>query len=162
MMERAKKAFMAILVVSLFIFANPCCMTAVQADERSVGLENEQIAQLLNNQFDALRSADTGTLKCLFAGEMYTKNRALLEQNAEYPDFLRNHYQGAVFTITDIMPYNNDVLSIITVLLANGREQSIKLLLGKRAVDSCQNHSELSSPDVDPKRWVILNHIQDR
>ena len=146
-MERINKIFMTILVVSLIDFANLYCTIAAQADEPGVNVEDEQITQVLNNLFDALRSGNTGTLKRLFAGEMYAKNKTLLEQNAEYPDFLRNYYQGAIFTITEITPSGDDVLAGFTVLSANGRMQTIHMLLTKQD---------------EPKKWFIIKQVQDR
>jgi len=140
-MERIHKILMAILVASLIISANLYCTTAAQANE------DDQITQVLNNLFDALRSGDTGTLKRLFDGEMYTNNKTLLEQNMEYPDFLRNYYQGAIFTITEITPNGEGVMAGFTVLFTNGSEQTIHMLLTKKD---------------EPNRWFIIKQVQER
>src|SRR5512147_1757621 len=44
--------------------------------------------------FQALQSGDVQTLKSHMAGHMYEQYKVLLEQNSEYPAFLRNFYRG--------------------------------------------------------------------
>jgi hypothetical protein len=50
---------------------------------------------------EALRAGDTLSIKSLIGGRLYEKREVLLDQNKEYPDFLRNFYDGAVFRISN-------------------------------------------------------------
>ena len=157
------KILITILVASLIVFANLYCAIVAQADETAeVNIENGQTTRVLNNLFDALRTGDTRTLKRLFAGEMYAKNKTLLEQNAGYPDFLRTHYQDAIFTITEMTPYAEGVMAGFTVLLTNGSKQTIHMLLAKRAADTHQNPTGSHSLKAKPKKWFIIKQVEER
>ena len=50
---------------------------------------------------EALRAGDTAAVKSHIGGRLYETREVLLDQNEEYPDFLRNLYDGAVFHISD-------------------------------------------------------------
>jgi len=53
------------------------------------------------NYTEALRAGDTAGVKSCLGGHLYEKREVLLDQNEEYPDFLRNRYDGAVFRISN-------------------------------------------------------------
>ena len=46
----------------------------------------------------ALKSGDVEEIKNLLGGRLYEKRRALLEENTEYSDWLRQYYAGASFS----------------------------------------------------------------
>ncbi len=161
-MKRKKKKNISILILGMILLGGLCVTIAAQASWPGVNaIDEQEIMQVLNAMFDALKSGDTGALKSIFAGEMYEINKALLEQNTEYPGYLRNHYQGAVFTIVEMAPIEKGVIADINVLLSTNREQDIRLLLEKRDfVDSIESGSALS--DLGSLRWAVVKHIQDR
>ena len=43
--------------------------------------------------FHAMKNGDVVTMKSYMGGKLYEKRKILLEQNVNYPDFLRNHYE---------------------------------------------------------------------
>jgi hypothetical protein len=50
---------------------------------------------------EALRTGDTIRIKSHIGGRLYEKRELLLDQNEEYPDYLRKFYDGAVFQISN-------------------------------------------------------------
>lgn len=85
--------------------------------------------------FEALKNGDTEIIKNYIAGEFYEKNKALLEENTKYPEFLRNYYEGAEFRIRNSFEAGNDEIVEIGINFPNGSE-SIKKLRLKRYNDT--------------------------
>jgi len=65
--------------------------------------EAEEPFDTVASYTEALRLGDTIGIKSYIGGRLYEKKEVLLDQNAEYPDFLRNFYQGALFRVSDEM-----------------------------------------------------------
>jgi hypothetical protein len=63
--------------------------------------EAEEPSDTVVNYTEALRAGDTAGVKSYIGGRLYEKREVLLDQNEEYPDFLRKRYDGAVFQISD-------------------------------------------------------------
>jgi hypothetical protein len=154
------KKLISIPVFALIVIIYLCFAIAAKAERIGLdAIDGQQITQVLNEMFDALKSGDTGTLKSLFAGEMYATNKALLEQNIGYPEYLRDHYQGAVFTIVEMTHCEIGVIADIHILLKNKQEQIINLLLEKRGNDDRETTAP-ALPDNGSTSWVIIKHIQ--
>ena len=56
-------------------------------------------SNVLKPFFEALKNGDVSSLLELISGEMYRNNKVLLEQNEQYPEFLRKYYSGAKFIV---------------------------------------------------------------
>jgi hypothetical protein len=79
-----------------------------------------QVTKVLNRHIAALQKGDVSALKSTLGGQAYSEYKTLLEQNTEYPDFLRNYYKGASFQIGDITPgIDDDVIAQLKITLAN-------------------------------------------
>jgi hypothetical protein len=63
--------------------------------------EAEEPFDTVVNYTEALRAGDTAGVKAYIGGRLYENREVLLDQNEEYPDFLRKRYDGAVFHISD-------------------------------------------------------------
>ncbi len=63
--------------------------------------EAEEPFDIVANYIEALRTGDTIILKSCIGGRLLEKRELLLDQNQEYPEFLRNFYEGAEFQISD-------------------------------------------------------------
>jgi hypothetical protein len=63
--------------------------------------EAEEPFDTVVSYMEALRAGDTIGAKSHLEGRLYEKKEVLLDQNEEYPDFLRNFYAGAEFYISD-------------------------------------------------------------
>jgi hypothetical protein len=161
-MQRIKKTQMAIMVASFFIISTLYCAVDVRAENVRSTQENYEISQVLNELFDALRSGDIITLKRLFAGEMYAKNKTLLEKNAGYPGFLKNHYRGAIFKVTEISPDGEGFMAGFTALFADGSKKTTHLQLERRTANVQQNPTGSGSLEAELKSWFIIKQVEVR
>jgi len=85
--------------------------------------------------FEASKNGDTARIKQLIAGSFYNQRKALLEENATYPDFLRKYYEGARLQINNINMQKDRGAWVVevTITFADGNVDSNKLLLQKDA-----------------------------
>ena len=79
----------------------------------------------------ALKAGDVNSIKQYLSKDMYQKNRTLLEQNKEYPEFLRTYYQGARFQVVKAEETENNILVNVEIEYPNGRRNFGKLRLEK-------------------------------
>jgi len=79
--------------------------------------------------FQALQSGDVQTLKSHMAGHMYEQYKVLLEENLEYPSFLKNFYRGATFSVTNIVYKGDDALVDVVITFSGGNKTVTKMLL---------------------------------
>lgn len=90
-----KKILICVVFFS-FMLSHP----AMSGEE---GVPPEMLDQIekrtLQPFFNALKSGDVGALKSIMGGAMYEESRWSLEENVEYPGFLRRHYKDAIFTV---------------------------------------------------------------
>jgi hypothetical protein len=96
-------------------------------------LSQKSVDQIVDNivrpYLAALKNGDVKTLKTLMAKDLYEERKALIEQNTEYPDFLRRIYQDADFTISSAYAEANDILVNVVIKHSDGRENQSNLYL---------------------------------
>jgi hypothetical protein len=63
--------------------------------------EAEEPFDTVTSYTKALQAGDTIAVKSYIGGHLYETREVLLDQNEEYPDFLRSRYGEAVFHISD-------------------------------------------------------------
>jgi hypothetical protein len=83
----------------------------------------DEIETVFTSLFDALREGDVKALRSHLPAEEYAQHRILLEKNKEYPDFLRNFYQGAtlrVGRIESVLSAKDDVIGEFIVDFPGG------------------------------------------
>ena len=89
--------------------------------------------------FNALKDGDVIAIKHFLGPDLYQKNRVLLEQNKEYPKFLRAFYQGVIITIEKAARANGTILVDVVLEFPNGDQSFTQLSLlkygGKSAGD---------------------------
>ncbi len=121
---KKSKLFFSILWMILF-----CGFS--QAQEAPV--VDDEYEQVINETvmpfFEALKNGDVISIKQHIAGDMYERSKVLLEQNTEYPQFLRNYYQGVEFYVDDAYRSGNSVLVHIAIEYPNGDYGSGKVYL---------------------------------
>jgi hypothetical protein len=89
-----------------------------------------RVKALLNRHITALRTGDVTGLKSTLGGDAYREYKTLLEQNTEYPDFLRDYYKGASFQIGEITPgIDDDVIAQVKISLASSGTTVTRLRL---------------------------------
>jgi hypothetical protein len=94
-------------------------------------LAQKSVDQIVDNivrpYLAALKNGDVKTLKTLMAKDLYEERKALIEQNTEYPNFLRRIYQDADFSVSSANAEANDILVDVVIKHSDGRENQIKL-----------------------------------
>jgi hypothetical protein len=79
--------------------------------------------------FQALQQGDINTIKNTITGEMYKNNKVILEQNENYPEYLRKAYQGAEFQIIDSTINNNEAEVKAKVNFPDRQNEFVLLLI---------------------------------
>jgi len=82
-----KKFLKVIILISLTFLACPIISYA------------EEPFDTVNGYLEALKRGDTLVLKSYIGGRLYQKRKVLLEDNSQYPEFLRKFYDGSRFRI---------------------------------------------------------------
>lgn len=86
--------------------------------------------------FEASKHGDTETIKRLIAGSFYNQRKVLLEENKDYPNFLRKYYQGTELQIGNIIMEENGTVGVVDIKIQfpDGNVDTNKLLLKKDAI----------------------------
>ena len=93
--------------------------------------------------FQALQQGDISAIKHSISGDLYKKRKVLLEQNTNYPEFLKNVYQGAEFQIKKSTIQENNAVVTVEVYFPN-RQKEFTLFLYKDAAGNWRIFKEIS------------------
>jgi len=63
------------------------------------------------------------------SGDMYRQTRVLLEENKGYPQFLRNFYKGANFSVKSAVTAGDDIIADIVIEFPHGGKSLARLKL---------------------------------
>lgn len=110
--------------ISLFFL---CSRSHAQETGSTYPLYAQVQRQVLLPFFDALRKGDIDAIKDYITEDMFGRNKVLLEQNKEYPKFLRGFYRGAKFHIKRVSLGKNKIICDVEVELANGSVSTSRL-----------------------------------
>lgn len=137
-----------LVVFSLFIGAN-----SINAAE-PVNLGDTVI-----QYFEASKNGDSETIKKLIGGSFYNQRKVLLEENKDYPDFLRNYYRGAEFQLGDTIMKKGGTVGVVNIRIQfpNGNVDQAKLLLMKDASGTWKVVDEME-PKA-PQRYHMKNTL---
>ena len=80
------------------VLFNLCFIFSFLLSVSSAYADDTRILETVDRYTQALKSGDVQEIKKLVGGRLYRKRRALLEENTEYPDWLRKNYAGANFS----------------------------------------------------------------
>ena len=83
--------------------------------------------------FEASKNGDTARMTQLMAGSFYKQRKTLLEENTQYPDFLRTHYDGARLQIMNMREDRQGWVVEVRIKFADGTVDSNKFLVQKDA-----------------------------
>lgn len=83
--------------------------------------------------YEASKNGDTETIKQLIGGSFYNERRVLLEENSDYPNFLRDYYRGTELKIGDVVMEGDGTVAVIDmeIQFLDGGVRATKLLLKK-------------------------------
>ena len=115
--------------------------------------DNDNLEGILNESvypfFKALKEGDVSSIKQLIAGEMYESKKVLLEKNKEYPQFLRNHYEGVEFYVEDTTQSGDFIIVDFIIEFSGENLNPARLYLAKTKIDSAET--------VEVARWRIID-----
>ena len=81
--------------------------------------------------FRSLKDGDINAIKRYISSDMYSKYYRLLEQNRDYPEFLRNYYKGAKFRTERAKEIDGDVVVDVVIEFPNGSRIQNKLCVSE-------------------------------
>jgi hypothetical protein len=144
---RTALAFCFLLV--LFSMGPMLCAQEITPND---ALYSEIVNETMVPYFEALKNGDVSTLQRLISGRMFERNKVLLEQNTEYPEFLRNYYRNVTFEVEKAENFGDDILVMVALEFPGQEPASFKYILRENAVRS--NSGEIA-PD-----WTIAEVIE--
>jgi hypothetical protein len=108
-------------------------MGSISLQAQEIAVNDPLYKHITNNifypLFTALKNGDVNTIKQYISGDMYSKNKILLEENKEYPAFLRNFYRGAKFQVENVEQIDANLIVNVVIEFPNGDRSRTKLLL---------------------------------
>lgn len=146
-MQKSTLFFSFLLIIIFYGF--------LQAQE--VPVRNDVYDEVINETvlpfFEALKNGDVKLIKKYIAGYMYESKKVLLEQNMEYPEFLRNYYQGVEFYVDSAYRSGDYVLVHISLEYPNGDYGSANLYLWPI--------KDITQGMHETKNWQIFDFINE-
>ena len=125
---RSKFAIFAISIIAVF-------SSLLHAEETT---DNHDLESILNASvypfFVALKEGDVSSIKQLIAGEMYESKKVLLEKNEEYPEFLKNYYQGIEFYVENATQSGNYIIVDFLIEFPGGNRNFARLYLEQTTI----------------------------
>lgn len=96
--------------------------------------------------FNALKNGNVEIIKQYISGEMYEESRILLEENKGYPEYLREHYKGAIFSVKRGVSSDNQLIVDVSVEFPGRGKQISQYILeepGSESVSRGQSVEEM-------------------
>lgn len=98
--------------------------------------------------FTALQDGDINAIKRYVSSAMYSKYKRLLEDNKEYPKFLRDYYRGAKFRMERTTKIDSHVVVDVMIEFPNGYRSINKLRVSKKT-SGLQDRNRSNSWKID-------------
>ena len=117
-----------IIIVTIIIGIFFCGTAFSQEIEPSDPIYKSLFNKTLTPFFKALKEGDIDAIKHYISGDFYEKSKILLEQNKDYPRFLRSQYKNATFYVQRVEKINDEVLVEIEIRFGNSVRSYKKLL----------------------------------
>jgi len=136
---------------SFLIIALSCSL--LHAGELPVSDDSydDLISEIVLPFLGALKDGDVDSIKRYIAGDMYESKKVLLEQNKEYPEFLRNYYQGVEFFVEKASESGDYIIVDIEIEYPNGDYSSARLYL--------QQNNDITQNTSETEVWKIVDFI---
>ena len=92
--------------------------------------------------FEALKNGDISEIKEHMSLVLYGKNRVLLEENRDYPVFLRDYYSDVSFRVVkaEMGVTGEDIIFHVSIEFPDGRSSINELKLSRRNRGDLQSH----------------------
>lgn len=118
-----------ILIFSIFIFFISCDLLHAQEILKNDLLYKNIKYKTFNRLFRALKAGDVNTIKKYISNDMYERYKVLLEQNEEYPNFLRDFYRDAKFRVNGIVKDEGTIFVDIMIDFPDGNQSITRMNL---------------------------------
>jgi len=90
-------------------------------------------AEVFAPLFKALKEGDVSTIEGLLDADLFRQYRVLLEQNEDYPQYLRDYYRGATFEIQGIESDNDRYTADVHIQWPDGKRIPVLMSAKKRS-----------------------------
>lgn len=118
---------LAVLVLGIAFVAVSSRLSAAQGAVPD-SAHKAAISRTVLTYFRALQGGNVVRLKDYLSEEEYRQYKVLLEQNREYPRFLKDFYRGASFHVGDVVRHEDHTIINVTISRPSGNS-SFTLLL---------------------------------
>jgi hypothetical protein len=146
---RTAAAFCFLLVLMITVDGHVLCAQEITQND---ALYSEIVTETMVPYFEALKNGDVSTLQHLISGRMLERNKVLLEQNTEYPEFLRNYYRNVTFEVEKVEYFGSDIRVTVTLEFPGQERASFKYILQKNA--------NVLNSDGSPSGWTIAEILE--
>jgi len=125
-----KKSIVILTTFAVLEFAG----LALHAEEavQATPTESLEVSQIFRPFIDALKAGNVQVLRRLLSEEMYREYRVLLEENKEYPRFLKRYYEGADIQLENILRERNNLHGVIRVTFPGGDMSVLRISVKKK------------------------------
>ena len=113
-------------LINCFILIISLCATI------SYSAENTIVETTIMPFYDALKNGDVVAVEAYIGDPLYSQVKVLLQDNQEYPDYLRQYYSNSYIEVTNVSDQSADYKNVyLDLYLSSSEKQSIELQLHK-------------------------------
>ena len=106
------------LIISLFFYGFNNSLLNAAGNFKDAN-KTREATNTVSSFFNDLMNGDLNGIKQYISKEYYHKNRTLLDDNKEYPNFLKEYYQGAKMNLLNIYMAGDNIMVDIEILFPN-------------------------------------------
>lgn len=106
--------------------------------------------------FNALKNGNVEVIKQHISGEMYEESRILLEENEEYPAFLREHYRDARFSVKRGVSSDKGAVVDVMIEFPGGGKQVFTYQLQEQESPQQQGGENRGQQVSSERHWRIF------
>ena len=123
-----------ILVLLTAALVKPVWADSLKSDN-PVLFDNLRL-EVFDPYFEALQDGNVALLYELMPKLQKPEYQALLHDNTTYPNFLKEHYAGSMFTLVDVFVEDNEYQASVEIVWQDGRVSTLPVRIDKFAADT--------------------------
>jgi hypothetical protein len=131
------KTILSFFLTAMLVTGNLCQAKEIAlTDPKLLTIQEQTLLPF----FKALKNGDVSEIKKHMSPALYARNRVLLEENRDYPAFLRGYYSDVSFRVVkaEMGITGEDVIFSVSIEFPDGRSSINELKLSKRNRDDLQ------------------------
>jgi len=113
-----RKNILSLIIISLFFYGFNNSLLNATGDFKDAN-KTREATNTVSSFFNGLMNGDLNGIKQYISKEYYHKNRALLDDNKEYPNFLKEYYQGAKMNLLNMSMAGDNIIVDVEILFPN-------------------------------------------